>query len=339
MKYVLKTTGYYGRKSAIFGLLTISCLVSTFAFAQVPKQQKQQQQNQQAGPRDGAGGASVRLDIVAVRNFIYEMCEKIDSLKRENVDCAVLRAKMDEVGLGEDRLRIEETVALADGKSRDGVNRHWIPDITFGETKWLEAKDDSIRKIGIVLHEFLGLLQIEGTDDYYVSSQVVNEIRMKGLTSFLPEGKKENVTRYKKWATDFIKKDHPRTFHLIEGVARGIKGLSTNGHGCAFHVTDKHLDEYYLAIGVSADKNYEYAGKLNSYIGGFGVEELTVYMPNAHEIYFRTIREKGVETVRGKDMFGKFYDASLKIELTDTGRVVRVTGKSTLVGDVICNFK
>ena len=126
----------------------------------------------------------VRLDVISTRNFIYSNCDRWKSLELAGVKAADLRAKMDEVGVT-DRLRLEDSVTLGDGIERSGRFRRSIPDITFGRKFWREARTDSIRKIGIVLHEFLGLMGFEDTDKYPISSAVMNELRSFALNGSL----------------------------------------------------------------------------------------------------------------------------------------------------------
>jgi hypothetical protein len=135
------------------------------------------------GPGSGNGGQLVRIDAIAVRNMIYENCDHWITLQKAHVDCKVLRAKMDEVGIEKDKFLIAPTVTLDDGIERSGKNRPWIPDVTFSSSFWLAAKDDTAAKIGFVMHEFLGLLGIEKTDDSHISSALINELRSVTLVT------------------------------------------------------------------------------------------------------------------------------------------------------------
>lgn len=352
MRYLLETTNFYGRRSAILWLLTMSCLISSAASAQSLPKLKREQNQQSAGPRDGAGGELIRLDIIAVRNFLYEICDKLDTLKREKISCITLRAKMDEVGTGE-RLIIEDIVTLNDGKPRTARNRDWIPDITYSSTKWQEAKDNQIAKIGIQLHEYLGLLKIEDTDDYRVSSKVVNELRVSGLVSFLPGNDRASRLTFTKWAQDFLKQDSKKTITGNNGIHRAIIGRMQNKDICVLYVTDKGAspgegNDFYLSLGIGydvsqtrSDGGYEDPSRFDhfSYIGGFATEKTTVQMPNIHEINFRTVHEGG-EWLNGSYKTDTFIDARLKIELTDHGHVWRVIGDTTLFpGQVVCDFR
>ena len=131
--------------------------------------------------QEGNGGDSVRLDIVAVRGVLYQYCDRFQSIASAGIKCKDLKAKMDQVGTGPQRLLIQDHVSLSDGVERDGRNRPSIPDITFSRTRWIASGEDEMRKFGIVLHEFLGLMNIERTDDYRISSQAVNELRDLGI--------------------------------------------------------------------------------------------------------------------------------------------------------------
>jgi hypothetical protein len=127
--------------------------------------------------QEGNGGDAVRLDILSIRNYIYSNCHNWKILKQAGVSCDTLQEKIDEVGVGSEHLRIEDVVDLGDGVSRTGRNRPWIPDVTFSRTAWAAFQGDSAAKIGIVLHEYLGLLLVELTDDYSLSNRVVLELR------------------------------------------------------------------------------------------------------------------------------------------------------------------
>jgi hypothetical protein len=136
-----------------------------------------------SGREVGNGGDTVRLDVISIRNYIYENCSQWKTLAQAGVKADVLRAKMDEVGTGLGGIQVEEEIVLADGISRSGRNRPEIPDVAFSRIKWRldfasAAADEAMPlKVGIVLHEYLGLLGVEKTDDYTVSNKVVNELR------------------------------------------------------------------------------------------------------------------------------------------------------------------
>ncbi len=148
----------------------------------------------------------VREDILRVRGLIHAHCDEWKSLRTAKVKCKDLRAKIDEVGTGE-RLRLEETVALADGELRSGVNRKSIPDITFSRSFWLQADRILTLKIGIVLHEYLGLLGVEGTVD-------LQQLEDESLTSRLGRIAQEYVSS-KAGATKIIL-DHLQKERLIK---------------------------------------------------------------------------------------------------------------------------
>ena len=133
-----------------------------------------------AGGNSSGGGDAVRLDIISIREFIYGSCAYWDSLKKTEVDPQQLKNKISEVGTAE-KIKIQDIVTLEDGVPRSGKNTPALSEITFSRTFWLETNDDTIRKIGFVLHEYLGLMGIEKTDDYHASHAVVNELRLAHL--------------------------------------------------------------------------------------------------------------------------------------------------------------
>ena len=143
-----------------------------------------------AGARDTGGGDEVLLDVQAILTKIKNECESWPALKSAAPDLpARVRTLIEDIQgeqTKQNYLRIEDQVALADQKPRAGRFRidfddpslgRKISDITLSRSYWLMAKDDSKRKIGIVLHELLGLLEVEKSDDYHISSLVVFDLR------------------------------------------------------------------------------------------------------------------------------------------------------------------
>jgi len=347
MKYILKTTGLYGRRGAIFGLLTISCLVTSIAFAQNRNQTQPRQNQQSEGPRDGAGGLAVRLDIVAVRNYLYEICDQLETLKKENISCETLRTKMDEVGTGE--LLVLKDVVIVDGKDRDGRNRYikkgnkLVPEITFSRKNWLECTDDNIRKIGLELHEYLGLLGIEGTDDYHVSSVAVNELREKGgYVNRIIDA--QAFPLFKEWAIKFIEVGPVQQVPIKNAPFRAISGKTPKGTPCVLFVT--HTDDvegglFYLSLGFGPNPTGE--NKANRYIGGYVGPKSDLKM-SSNDLNFRSVLDGATKgEVSDEELESGVYadrisDRRLHVELTNSRQVHKVTATSTIAGKVICNF-
>ena len=123
-----------------------------------------------------------RLDIISTRNSLYEKSAQLTSLKKAGVDFQEFRKLMDQVGIGENLVLLDQ-VTLADGIPRSGRFDRIKGTIALSRTFWHEAKSDSLRKIGIQVHEFLGLMGVEHTDDYHLSEQVLNELRGKEIFS------------------------------------------------------------------------------------------------------------------------------------------------------------
>lgn len=116
-------------------------------------------------------------DILKVRQQILDQCGNWQALKDHGVRVEDLRAKIREVGTT-DKIHIEERVALADGVARSGKNIPATNEIFISSTFWEDARRMPVLKLGILLHEYLGLMGVEGTDDYRISNAVVNELRV-----------------------------------------------------------------------------------------------------------------------------------------------------------------
>ncbi len=121
----------------------------------------------------------VAQDIFAVRQYIIDQCESWKSLKTSKVSAKDLLNKIKEVGIS--KIKIVDQVSLKDGIPRSAINDSQTSEITFGRFMWKSLNGDTIRKVGIVLHEYLGLMKIEKTDDYHVSEQVLRELRVRAL--------------------------------------------------------------------------------------------------------------------------------------------------------------
>lgn len=110
-------------------------------------------------------------------------------MKRAVIDVQKLKSKIEEVG-EEAGIKLQTQVSLEDGKPRSAVNRPWIPDIILSTTFWLAEESDTIRKIGLLVHEYLGLMGVEKTDQFLISSDVMSELREMANANFLFERQK-----------------------------------------------------------------------------------------------------------------------------------------------------
>ena len=288
---------------------------------------------------------------MAVRNYLYDKCDNILTLKQEGVDCWKLRAKMDEVW---HKARPAQNRRGGDLRGRQTALRPQsseIPDITFSISRWLQSGADSIRKAGIVLHEFLGLMKLEATDDYPISSRVLNELRAHGTVA-LPTLIPEDLIAFKKWADEFIKTgngkrwpDPPYADDTVKGsLYNKANGRTSTGKKCVLFVTSKQEDVaapvFYLSLGVGPKLG---SGKLrgNFYIGGF-VDDKADLQISGHEMKFRWVRDAEAvsEGKSGKPIYlYRLNDLKLKVEFTDSGRPFRATGSSSIFGNTICNLK
>jgi len=128
-----------------------------------------------AGGVGDGGGNVVRLDIEAVMQWLDENCSSINSLK--GVDCGLLLKQMQTAP----KFELADKVSLGGDDNRDGKNNSVTKLITYSTSRWLLARADTPRKIGIVLHENLGAMSIEGTDDFHITKLVVNELRARSI--------------------------------------------------------------------------------------------------------------------------------------------------------------
>ena len=133
-----------------------------------------------AGGEIGGGGDAVRLDIVAVRNFIYENCSRWRTLKTKQIDIEKLRAKMDDVGT-ESRLKIVDEPA-PEGKAVPwAISAPGGNEITFNRQVWLRTETGTILKVAILMHHFLVLMGTESEDDYQVTHPLIAELRFLAI--------------------------------------------------------------------------------------------------------------------------------------------------------------
>lgn len=132
-----------------------------------------------AAPRADATDG-VRASITATSRYIFDECDTWKSLAAQGVRASVLQAKIKQVGTT-DHIRIVDEVTLADARPRSAVNDPTTGDITFSRLMWRKAQSDPVARVGIVLHEYLGLMKIEKTDDYHISEKVMRELRVRAL--------------------------------------------------------------------------------------------------------------------------------------------------------------
>ena len=119
----------------------------------------------------------VRLDVIAIRNYLYLASEGWSFLKNAGIDYRVLRKIMDAVGFS--GLKLEDHVSLSDGVPRSAINRRGVPDIRFSRVFWRALDEDAIKKVALQLHEFLGLMGVEKTDQYHISGLASEELRLR----------------------------------------------------------------------------------------------------------------------------------------------------------------
>lgn len=186
--------------------------------------------------QEGNGGSSVRLDIISVRNYLYANADKWKTLKDANVDIEKLRKTMDEVGTGE-RLIIQTTIALEDGRPRCGANHPPTKEVAFSETCWVTGGaflpdankalpapivPDFALKVGLQAHEFFGLMGLEATDRYPISSLLVEELReSKASPQPLSSGPAAKRLTYFESLLSWYEQGRPVTFAEIKGYYSG----------------------------------------------------------------------------------------------------------------------
>lgn len=243
------------------------------------------------GGNSGGGGVFIELDVMAIRTFLYDNCDRFESFKKHNVSCTDFKNKIDEVGpIGKGISIKKKSLKLNSGKTVDARNQ-FPARIEFVEEKWDSVGNDVILKVGMAAHEFLSLMKLESTENYPISKDLVIELRTSG--SF-PEVRAERPTAMK-WIREQLKDTGYGGAVQLDGTD------SKSRRKCALWFTnqssqDYSFEHYFVVVGFAGnatkiDDDYVGIGTKTT-VGGINerVVDLHSDEPWGNATKFNTVR-------------------------------------------------
>lgn len=135
--------------------------------------------------RGGNGGNSIAGHFTTIATNVAYAWEDICINRRYFANCDYLESYKDLLKKSSHRfvtVKSEKKVVAHDDIEREAVN-DGKSSITVSETKWLamnEAPNKDMRRIKLVMHEFFTIINLDASDFYEASNNVLSEISRSG---------------------------------------------------------------------------------------------------------------------------------------------------------------
>jgi hypothetical protein len=288
--------------------------------------------HQESGPGNGGGGDPRVAAFLGAAKSACEWMQRQPDLKDKAGSCqaelADLTASVNDPKRVP-RVYSDDQPALDHGVSKDAVTDLDSKRIHINIKRWETAS--KIEQKVIATMEMSLLLGIP--DRYITGKRLITELGQPlGKTS--PEA----LQAFLKWAQGNI--DSANSKNKDNQPEAMFAGQTEDHVLCALFITENNqvTKDIYLSLGVGPDIRNDVIDEKNFYIGGFvsGNSELAI---DQHEAHFHTIDFETVGHEPNGAPITDYSDRELQIELTTAGRISRVTGTYSRMGQpVVCNI-